>query len=229
MVLLLSPLLACDELTGAPLYPSSQATLPTGGVVLIGHPDPEVSLRNTPQEPTLLDLGHWTGVPMDLPDGAYYVVFQGVERLITVDSSLQPGPLEGTVTLLASSTHVEDYDEDGCETGTFAWVEATLSLPGTDGFGWSALVRDRVSGRGFGYLEMAPFVDVERDATLVLPLGEEEEVCLRVTVYNPLLEEEEDFDLDCVPLPTEEVTRGCTSAPRGPGFLALALALLLRR
>lgn len=229
-MLLLSPLLACDELTGAPLYPSSQATLPTGGVVLIGHPDPDVSLKNSSEEPTLLDLGRWTGLPMELPDGDYYVVFQGVERLITVDSALHPGPLEGEVGLVESSTHVEDYDEDGCENGRYAWVEATLALPATDGFGWSALVRDSVSGRSFGYLELAPFIDVERDATLVLPLGEEEEVCLRLTVYNPLLEEEGDFELDCVPLPEDEEAApcGCASGPSAGGLLVL-LGLLVQR
>jgi len=225
MLLLLSPALACDEILGAALYPSSQASLPPGAVVLIGHPEPEYEIINTAQEVEELELGRWTGLVMDLPEGEYYVAFQGVERLITLDASVVPGPFAGDVTLSSSEVRVEDFDENGCEDGQYVWVDASLALPGVDGFGWSARIRDTVSGRSFGYVELAPFVDVERQTNLVMPYGEAEQACLRVTVYDPFLQEAGDFELDCVDLPLPDTGCGCGGTPEA-GLLLVLLGLL---
>ncbi len=230
MLLLLSPVLACDEILGADLYPSSQASLPPGAVVLIGHPEPEYEIINSEQEVEELELGRWTGLVMDLPEGDYFIAFQGVERLITLDGSVVPGPFAGQVSLSSSEVRLEDFDENGCEDGQYVWVDASLALPAVDGFGWSARIRDTVSGRSFGYVELAPFVDVERQTSLVLPYGEADRACLRVTVYDPFLEEAQDFELDCVELPLPDTNCGCGGGSEAPLLLALlSLVPVIRR
>ena len=229
MLLLLSPVLACGDVADAALYPSSQATLPVGAVVLIGHSEPEYEVLNTQEAVEELDLGRWTGLVMDLPEGDYYVSFQGVERLISLDSTVFPGNFGGEVRLVDAATRVEDFDDQGCDTPSI-WLDTTLSLDPVDGFGWSALVRDTVSGQSFGYVEMAPFIAVERSMQLVLPVGEEEQACLRVTVYDPFLEEQADFELDCVELPVVESEGRCSTGPSSAWWvLGLLSAVALRR
>lgn len=224
MLLLLSPVLACGDVADAALYPSSQATLPVGAVVLIGHPEPEYEVLGSQETVEELDLGRWTGLVMELPDGDYYVAFQGVDRLISLDSTVSPGDFSGAVRLVDATARLEDFDDEGCDVASI-WLDTTLSLDPVDGFGWSALVRDTVSGQSFGYVEMAPFIAVERDLQLVLPAGEEEQACLRVTVYDPFLTEKADFDLDCVDLPVVASEGRCATGPAGAEWV-LALAAL---
>ena len=228
MLLLLSPVFACGDVANAELLPSSQATLPIGAVVLIGQPDPDYEIPGVDTYINEMDLGQWTGIVMDLQPGEYGIEFQGLTRFITLDETLVPGDYEGEVTLVDSAVRVEDFDDQGCDVES-VWVETTLALGAVDGFGWTVQVRDTVSGRSFGYLELPPLVDVERDYTVVTDASEHDQMCLRLTVFNPLFEEQQTLDLDCVDIPVAEDAKRCSTGLGPTSLLLGGLAMLLLR
>ncbi len=228
MLLLLSPVFACGDVSNADLLPSSQATLPIGAVVLIGQPDPDYEIPGVDTLINEMDLGQWTGVVMDLEPGEYGIEFQGLTRFITLDETLVPGDYQGDVVLVDSEVRLEAFDEQGCDVES-VWVETTLALGAADGFGWTVQVRDTVSGRSFGYVELPPLVDVERDYTVVTESGEHDQMCLRMTVFDPLFEEHQTLDLDCVDIPVAEDEKRCSTGLGPTSLLLGGLAMLAIR